>query len=78
VPERCLICGAIIPEGRQICLNCELSKPKDLVLALKNHLHEKERRLIDFMRQLKFGEVTIKVQDGLPIMIEKTTEKVKL
>ena len=40
MPERCLICGAIIPEGRQICLNCELSKPKDLVLALKNHLHE--------------------------------------
>lgn len=21
--ERCLICGAIIPEGRQICPNCE-------------------------------------------------------
>ena len=78
MPERCLICGAIIPEGRQICLNCELSKPKDLVLALKNRLHDKEKRLIDFIRRLKYGEVTIKVQDGLPIMIEKTTEKVKL
>ncbi len=21
--ERCLICGAIIPEGRQVCPNCE-------------------------------------------------------
>jgi hypothetical protein len=78
MPERCLICGAIIPEGRQICLNCELSKPKDLVLALNNRLHDKEKRLIDFIRRLKYGEVTIKVQDGLPIMIEKTTEKVKL
>jgi len=78
MPERCLICGAIIPEGRQICLNCELSKPKDLVLALNDRLHDKEKKLIDFIRRLKYGEVTIKVQDGLPIMIEKTTEKVKL
>lgn len=78
MPERCLICGAIIPEGRQICLNCELSKPKDLVLALKNRLHDKEKRLIYFIRRLKYGEVTIKVQDGLPVMIEKATEKVKL
>jgi len=78
MPERCVLCGAIIPEGRQVCLNCELSKPKDLVLALKNRLHDKEKKLIDFIRRLKYGEVTIKVQDGLPIMIEKTTEKVKL
>ena len=21
--ERCIVCGAIIPEGRQICPNCE-------------------------------------------------------
>lgn len=41
-------------------------------------LHEKERRLLEFLRELRFGEVTIKVQDGLPIMIEKATEKVKL
>jgi|LSQX01.1.fsa_nt_gb hypothetical protein len=76
--NRCVVCNEIIPEGRQVCIDCEIIKPKDLVLALKNRLHDKERRLIDFMRQLKFGEVTIKVQDGLPIMIEKTTEKVKL
>ncbi len=78
MPERCVLCGAIIPEGRQVCLDCEASKPKDLVLALKNRLHDKEKRLIDFIRRLKYGEVTIKVQDGLPIMIEKATEKVKL
>lgn len=21
--ERCIVCGQIIPEGRQICINCE-------------------------------------------------------
>lgn len=41
-------------------------------------LHEKELKLLEFIRQLKYGEVTIKVQDGLPVMIEKATEKVKL
>lgn len=41
-------------------------------------LHEKELKLLEFIRQLKYGEVTIKVQDGLPVLIEKATEKVKL
>lgn len=41
-------------------------------------LHEKEERLIEFIRELQFGEVTIKVQDGLPVMVEKAKEKVKL
>lgn len=29
--NRCIICGAVIPEGRQVCPNCEngkLPKPK--------------------------------------------------
>ncbi len=41
-------------------------------------LHEKEKRLLEFIRRLGYGELVIKVQDGLPVMIEKTTEKVKL
>jgi len=41
-------------------------------------IHEKEKKLIDFIRELRYGELTIKVQDGLPVMIEKVTEKVKL
>lgn len=41
-------------------------------------LHEKEKRLIEFIRRLKYGEVVIKVQDGLPVLIERATEKVKL
>ena len=44
----------------------------------EKELHEKERRLLEFIRQLGYGEVTIKVQDGLPVLIERATEKVKL
>lgn len=40
--------------------------------------HEKEKKLIKFIRELQYGEVTIKVQDGLPVMIERVKEKVKL
>lgn len=41
-------------------------------------LHEKEKRLLEFIRCLGYGEILIKVQDGLPMMIEKATEKIKL
>jgi hypothetical protein len=44
----------------------------------EKELHEKERRLLEFIRQLGYGEITIKVQDGLPVMVERATEKVKL
>ena len=40
--------------------------------------HEKEKKLIKFIRELQFGEVTIKVQDGLPVMVERAKEKIKL
>lgn len=41
-------------------------------------LHEKELKLLAFIRRLGYGEIVIKVQDGLPVMVEKMTEKVKL
>lgn len=44
----------------------------------EKELHEKEEKLIEFIRQLRYGELTIKVQDGLPVMVERATEKVKL
>jgi hypothetical protein len=40
--------------------------------------HEKEKRLIEYIRELKFGELVIKVQDGLPVMVERAKEKIKL
>ena len=36
-------------------------------------LDDKEKRLLEFIRQLKYGEITIKIQDGLPVLIEKAT-----
>ena len=45
---------------------------------MEEKLHEKEKRLLEFIRQLGHGELLIKVADGLPQMIERTTEKVKL
>jgi len=44
----------------------------------RDKLHEKEKRLLEFIRQLGHGEILIKVADGLPQMIERATEKVKL
>lgn len=90
MPDRCVICGEIIPEGRQVCINCEISKSKDELLALKSMRqreelmkdigikHEKEQKLLKFIRKLKYGELVVKVQDGLPVLVERVTEKVKL
>lgn len=45
---------------------------------MNQKLSAKEENLIKFIRQLGYGEILIKVQDGLPVMVEKATEKVKL
>lgn len=34
-------------------------------------LHEKEKRLLEFIRELQFGKVTIKVREGLPQTVEE-------
>jgi len=46
--------------------------------TIRHGIHEKDLKLIEYMRELKFGEITIKVQDGLPVMVERAKEKVKL
>gem|GEM_PF-1391821 len=46
--------------------------------SMEEKLHEKEKKLLEFIRNLGHGEILIKVADGLPQMIEKATEKVKL
>lgn len=38
----------------------------------------KDIKLIEYIRKLQFGELVIKVQDGLPVMVERAKEKVKL
>lgn len=41
-------------------------------------LHPTEARLLRYMRALGHGVVEIKVMAGLPVMIERTLEQVKL
>lgn len=31
--DRCVVCGAIVPEGRQVCLNCEVKYTHNKVCA---------------------------------------------
>jgi len=41
-------------------------------------LHPAERRLIEYIRQLRYGTIlTLKVQDGLPVLAEEALKKVK-
>ena len=41
-------------------------------------LNEKERNLIEYLRQVAYGEVIIFMQDNEPVRIEKVKESVKL
>lgn len=40
-------------------------------------LHPVERRFVEYLRKLRYANLEVKVQDGLPVMAEKVTEKVK-
>ena len=33
--NKCVVCGAIIPEGRQVCPNCEMND-KETIKAIEN------------------------------------------
>lgn len=50
----------------------------ELAIEALEKQNEKERRLLKYIRELQFGELVIKVQDGLPVFIERAKEKVKL
>ncbi len=41
-------------------------------------LTEKERKLIEYLRKIPFGEVLVIMHDGEPVRVEKALEKVKL
>lgn len=40
MPDTCICCGAVIPEGRQICLRCEREEqsPEELEVLLRETL----------------------------------------
>lgn len=39
---------------------------------------EKERRLLEELRRVKFGQVVIHMENGQPVRIEKVKESIKL
>ena len=39
--DRCVCCGAIIPEGRQVCLNCEMGVNEKTKLIDANKVFER-------------------------------------
>lgn len=41
-------------------------------------LSDKEKKLIELLREIKYGEVVIFIQDGKPVRIEETKRSVKL
>ncbi|CEN78186.1 DUF2292 domain-containing protein [Paraclostridium sordellii] len=43
-----------------------------------NLISEKEKKLLEIIRDINFGEVKIIIQDGLPIRIEELKKSIKL
>ena len=44
----------------------------------KGAISDKEKHLIELLRDLKFGQVTVFVQDGQPVRVERPLQSVKL
>ena len=41
-------------------------------------LSEQEKRVIDILRELKYGEVKVVVQDGVPIRVDEIRKSIKI
>ncbi len=41
-------------------------------------IHPAERRLIEYLRTLRYGVVEVRIHQGLPFEIEKAIEKIRL
>lgn len=41
-------------------------------------VHPNEERLLEYLRTIRYGEVTVKVHDGIPVMVVETQKKIKL
>lgn len=44
----------------------------------KLELSRQELHLLLFIRRLGYGELTVKVQDGVPVSVERACQKVRL
>ncbi len=41
-------------------------------------LHQAEARLLEYIRQIKWGSVEISIQNGLPVMVKAAVQTQKL
>lgn len=41
-------------------------------------MHPNEERLLEYLREIKYGEVTVKVHDGIPVVVVESQKKIKL
>ncbi|MDR3148397.1 MAG: DUF2292 domain-containing protein [Oscillospiraceae bacterium] len=46
--------------------------------TLKEQLTDKEQKVISLMRKIKFGEIRIVIQDGIPFRVEEIRHSIKL
>ena len=41
-------------------------------------LSEQEKKIVDILRELKYGEIKIVVQDGLPVRVDEIRKSIKI
>lgn len=61
-PERCVCCGEIIPEGRQVCPQCERRKKPDVVKVETNFYDKEEiyeNCTVQVLTNTTTGEVSV-------------------
>jgi len=41
-------------------------------------VHPNEERLLEYLRKIRYGEVTVKVHDGVPVVVVESQKKISL
>jgi hypothetical protein len=55
-----------------------LAEKKDGASAIELTLTEQEKKIILLLREVKFGEVKVVVQDGIPVRLDEIRKSIKL
>jgi len=48
------------------------------VAADNKKLSEQEEKIIDILREIKYGEIKIVIQDGVPVRIDEIRKSIKI
>ncbi|MDR0812811.1 MAG: DUF2292 domain-containing protein [Oscillospiraceae bacterium] len=55
-----------------------MAEKKDGASAIELTLTEQEKKIILLLREVKFGEVKVVVQDGIPVRLDEIRKSIKL